>query len=69
MAKIPFKPRLVLRVLWNTEFSTGKDLARHIYSRLCRDGERPASRGIGIPVYFHSGTTPAEAKLPGIACP
>lgn len=66
MAKIPFKPKLVLRVLWNTEFSTGRDLARHIYSRLCRDAERPASRGIGIPVYFHSGSTPAEAKLPGI---
>jgi len=61
---MPFKPRLVLRVVWNTEFSTGKDLARHVYSRLCRDAERPASRGLGIPVYFHSGSTPVEAKLP-----
>lgn len=65
MPKIPFKPRLLLRVLWNTEFSAGKDLARHIYSRLCRDAERPASRGLGIPVYFHAGSTPDEAKLPG----
>lgn len=66
MTRIPFKPRLVLRVLWNTEFSSGKELARHIYSRLCRDAERPFSRGIGIPVYFHSGSTPAEANLPDI---
>ena len=60
----PFKPRLLLRVVWNTEFSAGKDLARHVFSRLCRNSERPASRGLGIPVYFHSGLTPAEAKLP-----
>src|SRR6266849_4261154 len=59
-----FKPRLVIRVLWNTEFSDATELARHVYSRLCRDVERPASRGIGIPVYFHSGRTPAGAKLP-----
>src|ERR1700722_4609741 len=65
MPKIPFKPRLLLRVLWNTEFSAGKDLARHIYSRLCRDAERTASRGLGIPVYFHAGPTPDEAKPPG----
>src|ERR1035438_6691769 len=64
MTIMPFKPRLVLRVIWNAEFSTGKELARYIYSRLCRDVERPASRGLGIPVYFHSGATPAEAKLP-----
>jgi len=60
-----FKPRLALRVIWNTDFSTGPELARHIYSRLCRDTERPAARGLGIPVYFHSGAAPAEAKLPG----
>lgn len=60
----PFIPRLVLRIVWNTEFSTGKELARDLYSRLCRDAERPASRGIGIPVYFHSGSTPAKANLP-----
>src|SRR5579859_1529286 len=66
MPIMPFKARLVLRVIWNTEFSTGKELARHVYARLCRDTERPASRGIGIPVYFHSGSTPAAAKLPDI---
>jgi hypothetical protein len=64
MPILPFKPRLVLRILWNSEFSAGQELARHVYARLCRDTERPASRGIGIPVYFHSGSTPAAAKLP-----
>jgi hypothetical protein len=64
MLTTPFKPRLILRVVWNTEFSAGKELARHVFSRLCRNSERPASRGLWIPVYFHSGSTPAEAKLP-----
>jgi len=60
---MPYKPRLLLRIAWNRDFSTGADFARHIYSRLCRDVERPASRGLGIPIYFHTGTTPDEAKL------
>jgi hypothetical protein len=63
---MPFKPRLVLRVIWNAEFPDGSEFARHIYSRLCRDVERPSSRGLGIPVYFHMGATPAEAKLPDV---
>src|SRR5437016_4248428 len=66
MSKAPFKPRLVVRIIWNTEFSTAKDFARHIYGRLCRDAERPASRGLAIPVYFHSSATPAQANLPDI---
>jgi hypothetical protein len=59
-----YKPRLLLRTIWNNEFSSGKEFAHQLYSRLCRDAERPASRGIGIPVYFHTGATPAEARLP-----
>src|ERR1700759_5136632 len=58
-----FKPRLVLRIVWCTDFGNEGELARRIYSRICRDVERPASRGLGIPVYFHSGLTPA-AGLP-----
>jgi hypothetical protein len=61
-----FTPRLILRVVWHNEFSAGADFARHIYSRFCRNVERPASRGMGIPVYFHSGVTPVEAGLPGV---
>lgn len=61
---MPFKPRLVLRIVWNADFGDGEELARTIYSRMCRDVERPASRGLGIPVYFHSGLSPAAAGLP-----
>jgi hypothetical protein len=64
MPTIPFKPRLLLRVIWTSEFPVGGEFARHIYSRFCRDSERPSSRGIGIPVYFHTGTTPSSAGLP-----
>jgi len=63
---IPFKPRLVLRVIWAADFTTGSEFARHIYSRLCRDSERPSSRGLGIPVYFHVGATPTAAGLPDV---
>jgi hypothetical protein len=56
----------VLRIVWNADFSAGGDLARQIYSRLCRDVERPSSRGLGIPVYFHAGATPAASRLPEI---
>src|SRR5689334_2698592 len=59
-----YRPRLILRVIWHAEFARGEELARHVYSRLCRDAERPASRGLGIPVYFHSGLSPADARLP-----
>lgn len=61
---MPFKPRLTVRIVWNSEFTTGNSFARHVYSRLCRDVERPASRGLGIPVYFHSGPTPDGTRLP-----
>src|SRR5690349_758601 len=61
---MPFKPRLVVRIIWHSEFTSGREFARHLYSRLCRDVERPASRGLGIPIYFHFGLTLAEARLP-----
>ena len=61
-----FKPRLVLRIVWNAEFPDGSEFARHIYSRLCRAVERPSTRGLGIPVYFHVAATPADAKLPNV---
>jgi hypothetical protein len=42
----------------------GDELARQVYSRLCREVQRPTSRGPGIPIYFHSGSTPGNARLP-----
>src|SRR5580658_1784602 len=62
---MPFKPRLAIHVVWNADFTAGADFARYIFSRLCRDVEQPASRGLGIPTYFHSDATPAGAGLPG----
>jgi hypothetical protein len=66
MPIVPFKPRLLLRVIWAADFTSGGEFARHIYSRFCRDSERPSSRGLGIPVYFHTGATPASAGLPDV---
>ena len=64
MPMTPYKPRLVLHVIWSASFPLGDVLANHIYSRLCRDISHPVSRGIGIPIYFHTGATPAAAGLP-----
>src|ERR1700686_5303260 len=57
MSITSYKSRLILRVLWHSDFARGQALARHIYSCFCRDAERPAARGLGIPVYLHSGST------------
>lgn len=64
MSITSYKPRLILRVLWHSDFARGQDLARHIYSCFCRDAERPAARGLGIPVYLHSGSTSDAAIQP-----
>ena len=62
---MPFKPRLILRIVWSADFDGGADLTRRVSSRMCRDTERPASRGLGVPVYFHFGDVPAATGLPG----
>lgn len=60
----PYRSRLVLHVVWSAAYPLGNDLANHVYSRLCRDIKHPVSRGIGIPIYFHTGATPASVGLP-----
>lgn len=61
-----YNPRLILRVLWHSDFSGGQDVAHHLFSRLCRDSEVPGSRGPGIPVYFHRGPKPEDTHITGI---
>jgi len=58
-----WRPRVVCHVLWHARFMEGLELAHEIYSGLCRDITRPISRGIGIPVFFHSLAEPTPQSL------
>lgn len=58
-----WRPRVICHVLWHTGFIEGHNFAHEIYSRLCRNVERPMSRGIGIPVFFHSCAEPERESF------
>ena len=57
------KVPLSVYVLWHSEFQEGYSYAREIYTNFTRDIEKPASRGIGIPVLFPSEGKDDEHKL------
>ncbi len=48
---------LIVYVVWHPDFAGGQDLAEYLFKQLCSDPEHPASRGLGIPVRFRTGTT------------
>ncbi|RAS91807.1 hypothetical protein A3863_04835 [Priestia endophytica] len=50
-------------VLWDESLKEGLQYARSFFSFLNRDISDPLSRGIGIPVYFRTGTTPVKIDL------
>jgi hypothetical protein len=51
-------PPLVVYVAWHPENEAGRDLARHVYTRLAHDVTDAAARGPGVPVYFRSAPRP-----------
>lgn len=51
-------PKLSCHLLWHSAFSEGPGLADVVYSQLCRGVAQPMSRGIGIPIFFHSWSDP-----------
>jgi hypothetical protein len=53
-----WRPKLSCHLLWHPGFSEGPSLADAVYSRLCRDVAQPISRGIGVPIFFHSWIDP-----------
>jgi len=58
------KPPLTLYVLWHQEFKDGEKYANAIFSTFSRDVKEPLTRGIGIPVYFRTGTEERNIPLP-----
>lgn len=47
-----YKAPLAVYLVWHPDFHEGQKIANHIYSRLCRDVNKPLTRSIGVPVYF-----------------
>jgi len=45
---------LNVHIIWHSEYETGLDFAEFLYNRLTRNVGDSLSRGIGIPIYFHT---------------
>jgi len=58
-----WRPVVACHILWNGAFEAGDGIARFVYASLCRDTEKPNSRGIGIPVFFHTWLAPQPGAL------
>ncbi len=48
------KTPLIVHIVWHNEYETGLELARFLYSSLTRNVDDSLSRGIGIPIFFHT---------------
>jgi hypothetical protein len=62
-----YLPALAVYVVWHPNNARGGELARALLDELTADSDDPLARGIGIPVYFRTGTpaaaVPAEIEL------
>jgi hypothetical protein len=58
------KQPLTLYVLWHPGFKDGEKYANAIFTTFSRDVKEPLTRGIGIPVYFRTGTVERNIPLP-----
>jgi|HubBroStandDraft_1064217.scaffolds.fasta_scaffold01080_6 hypothetical protein len=51
---LKWRPVVACHILWHADFKAGDGIAKFVYTKLCRDIDSPNSRGIGIPVFFHT---------------
>jgi hypothetical protein len=58
-----WRPVVACHILWDEQFKRGDEIAGVAYAKLCRDVERPDSRGFGIPVFFHKWHAPQPGAL------
>lgn len=58
-----YLPALAVYVVWHPKNQRGPELARSLLDRLTSDSKDPLARGIGIPVYYRTGTP--DAPEPG----
>lgn len=58
-----WRPVVACHLLWHGDFAAADGISRFVYAKLCRDVERPHSRGIGIPVFIHTWRAPQPGTL------
>lgn len=59
-----YRPELVLYVVWHPEFAAGREFATFVYDQLTRDSKEPLARGLGIPVFLRTASSPASLPQP-----
>jgi TIR domain len=57
-------PALAVYVAWHPESEHAATLAGAMFKTLCADPEIPASRGLGVPVWFRTWINPSSTPLP-----
>lgn len=57
-----YKTPLAVYILWHPDYVHGRQIAKSLYSTLCRDSEKPLVRALGIPVYFRSALPEGERQ-------
>jgi hypothetical protein len=62
---IPVHP-LTIHVVWHPESASAAALAYATFRIFCADPDTPGSRGLGIPVWFHTGLAGNDAPPPAI---
>ena len=59
-----YLPTLAVYVVWHPKNIRGPELARSLLDLLTSDSKDPLARGIGIPVYYRTGTPNAPEPRP-----
>lgn len=59
-----YLPHLVVYVVWHPRYPSGLDLARALHTDLAGDPDDPVSEGVGVPVYYRTGTPGAPRPAP-----
>jgi hypothetical protein len=59
-----YLPALAVYVIWHPKNQRGPELALSLLDRLTSDSKDPLDRGIGIPVYYRTGTPDAPEPAP-----
>jgi hypothetical protein len=59
-----YLPALAVYVVWHPNNKRGRELATSLYDRLTCDSKDPVARGIGVPVYFRTGTPDVPMPRP-----
>ena len=58
------QPTFHIHVIWHAQFEQGRQIAERLYDRLTRNLQKPADRGLGIPLYFTCRPADGSSRPP-----